>query len=117
MREPAGQCHDEVTELARSFDDERQIQRREHGRRPIEPCRVLALAMRSRRNVRFSLIAGSAPVTYHLPEWATSPYGCSVRSLCRPSAAVYRIETGRWWLTASAIESRTAVSGAVGSPA
>jgi hypothetical protein len=31
MREPTGECHDEVTELVRSFDDERQVQRREHG--------------------------------------------------------------------------------------
>jgi transposase len=34
MHEPAGERHDEVAELIRSLDDERQVQQREHGRQP-----------------------------------------------------------------------------------
>jgi hypothetical protein len=40
------------------------------------------------RNVRSSPTPGSAPVTYQRPEWATSPYGCEMRSLRRPSRAM-----------------------------
>ena len=80
------------------------------------PGRVLACAMRSRRKVRSWPIPGSVPVTYQRPEWATIPYGCRVRSLCRASRAVYLIEIGRRWRTASAMVSRTPVSGVANSP-
>ncbi len=81
-----------------------------------EPGRALMSVMRSSRNVRFWPMPGSAPVTYQRPEWVTSPYGCRVRSLRRPSPEVYLIEIGRRWRTASAIESRTSVSGVGVSP-
>ena len=68
-----------------------------------EPGRVRASAMRSSRKVRSSPSCGSAPVTYQRPEWATRPYGCSVRCCAgrrgrctgsRPAGGAHRVGDG-----------------------
>jgi hypothetical protein len=80
------------------------------GTSKVPGCTAAAWILSS-RNVRTSPLAESAPVTYQRPEWATIPYGCTVRSLRRPSQEVYVTATGLRCRAASASLSSSSVSG------
>jgi hypothetical protein len=52
------------------------------------PGRTAGAEMRSSLKLRISPLLESAPVTYQRPEWATIPYGKTMRSLGLPPRSV-----------------------------